>query len=423
MFSVPLHNRLTDWRQKWGMPALIAACILLQPIGTSANLPMILLAFIGLAQFVRDPLSLSRQTEFRTLIALFACLWLPMALALPDAVDFGQSAQTVFVFLLFPFMGLAILRSLDGPGQLARILFLVGGMLAFWSLDGLLQAYSGTNLFGYPLLHGQITGVFFPKHTLAVVLAVLSPVFLLWLYGQAQRRPWIWLLAPAYVLTILLAGKRSAWIMLGAALTIGVVVLLPRLSLRRRLLALGLIGLLGLAGAWGASQSPHFRAKVDTTLGLFSTDFERADKATSYRLTIWRVAGDIYADHWLNGIGPRGFRIIYPEYARPGDIFMEMNPTSGPTHPHQIVIEIGVETGAIGLFGFLLLWLWLARELWRAAQARAGPYLAWLAALGVALLPLNAGNALYAASFWGGITFWLMFMALGQRPRELATRS
>lgn len=423
MFSTPLQNRLTDWSQLWGMPTLIAACILLQPLGTSANLPMILLAFIGLAQFARNPRTQSSHTKFRTLVALFSCLWLPMALALPDAVNFGRSAQTVLVFLLFPFMGLAVLRNLETPGQLARILLLVGCSLAFWSLDGLVQAFSGTNLFGHPLLDGQITGVFYPKHTLAVVLAVLSPVFLLWLHDQATRRPWLWLLAPAYVLTIMLSGKRSAWIMLGAALATGALILLLRLPVRQRLLALSLMCILGLAGLWGASQNPHFSSKVDATAGLFSKDFERADMATSYRLTIWRVAGDIYANHWLNGIGPRGFRNIYPEYARPGDIFIEMNPASGPTHPHQIMAEIGVETGAIGLFGFLLLWLWLGRELWRAAQARAGPYLAWLAALCVALLPLNAGNALYDASFWGGITFWLMFMTLGQRPPELARRS
>lgn len=420
MPAIPFRNQLAEWRKDWGMPLLIASCILLQPLGNSANLPMFVLALIGLANFTRDPKGQFCIAEFRILLVLSACLWLPMALALPDAVDFWRSAQTVLVFLLFPFMGLAILRNLDEPGQLARILFLVGCMLAFWGLDGLLQAYFGTNLFGHPLLNGQITGVFFPKQTLAAVLAVLSPIFLLWLHVQAQRRPWLWLLAPAYVLTILLAGKRNAWLLLGAALTIGAVIILLRLPIRKRLLVLGLMGFLGLASFWGASQSPHFRAKVDATEGLFSMDFERADRATSYRLTIWRVAGEIYADHWLNGIGPRGFRNIYPEYAKPGDIFMEMNPNSGPTHPHQIILEIGVETGAIGLIGFLLLWLWLVRELWRTTQARADVYLAWLVALGLALFPLNAGHALYDASFWGGITFWLMFIALRLRRPEHA---
>lgn len=423
MPAVPFRTSLAEWHKQWGMPLLIAACILLQPLGNSANLPMTILAFIGLAYFFRDPKGQVNIAGFRTLLALFTCLWLPMAVSLPDAVDFGRGGQTVLVFLLFPFMGLSILRTQDKPWLLARALLLVGGMLAIWTVDALFQAYYGTDLFGHPQIGGQLTGVFHPKQTLGVVLAVLLPVFLLGLRDQARRYPWLWLLAPAYALTILLSGKRSAWIMLGATLLAGAIIILLRLPIRKRLMALGLMGVLSLTSIWGAFQSPHFRAKTQATLGLFSGNFETADSATSGRLTIWRVAKDIFADHWLNGVGPRSFRNIYPDYALPGDIYMEMNPESGPTHPHQIMVEIGVETGMLGLMGYPLLWLWLLRELWRANRAGADAYLAWLVALGVALFPLNAGNALYDASFWGGITFWLMFMALAQRPPELARRT
>lgn len=411
--------RWLAWRGTWGLPVLIAACIFLLPVGRAAELPMAILAAAGVWLLARKPALVLSDPGSRTLAGLFACLWLPMLLALPDAIDPGRGLSTTLVFLRFLFMGLFILYCLRLPDRTQRILVILGAVLSFWALDGLLQAFAGVNLLGHAHIGGQLTGMFHPRQTLGVVLAVLSPLFLLWLLEQARRRPWLWLLAPAYGLTILLSGKRSAWIMLAAALAAGALVVLGRLTLRRRLVTLGIMGALLVAGGWGIYQNPHFRAKAQTTAGLFSSDFELANAATSYRLAIWRVAGDIYADHWLNGVGPRSFRNIYPDYAPPDDYFMKLNPESGPTHPHQIVLEIAVETGLIGIAGYLLVWAWLLREFGRAVRARADDYLPWLTALGVALLPLNAGNALYA-SMWSGIVFWLMTLTLARRPAWLA---
>lgn len=404
----------------WAMPLLIAACIVLQPLGKSANVPMLILAGLGVAALVRDPRAVLQEPAWRTLLALSACLGLPLFLALPDAYDFPRGLETALAFALFPCMGLVLLRTLAIPGQEIRVLAILGPVLAFWSVDGLVQAITGSNLFGRPHFDGHLTGVFHPKQRLGMVLAVLAPVFLLWLSRYARRRPWLWLLVAPYVLTILLSGKRSAWIMLAAAVVAGAFVVISRLSPRRRLAGFLLICLLALSGIWGAYQSPHFRAKAEDTAALFSGDAGRADAATSYRLTIWRVAADIYAQHWLNGIGARSFRKVYPDYAQAGDFFLQVNPESGPTHPHQIVLEIAVETGTLGLFGYLLLWAWLLREFSRANRVRANAYLAWLCALGVAIFPLNTGHALYDASFWGGITFWLLYMALSRRPAPLS---
>jgi O-antigen ligase len=154
-------------------------------------------------------------------------------------------------------------------------------------------------------------------------------------------------------------------------------------------------------------MNPHFREKVQTTAGLFKGDYQQANQATSNRLPIWRVSVKVFEDHWLNGIGPRGFRYIYPTYAEADDIWIRQNPNQGPTHPHQFTLEIAVETGIIGLVGFGIFWIWIIRRWWSARADAYNPQLPWLAALGVGMLPLNAGHALYA-SFWSGIVFWLL---------------
>lgn len=406
--------RLAAGVRRWGLPSLVAGCVLLQPIGTSANVPMLILAAAGLAQFIRHTRAAVTSAAWRKFLVPFACLWLPMALALPDAEVPARAWQTTLVFALFPFMALAIQRALSSEARQAALLGLISGALALWSLDGLMQAMRGANLLGHPPIDGQVTGVFHPRQVLGAVLAVLTPVFLLWLREVARRHPWLWLLAPIYASVILLSGKRSAWILLAAAVIAIGVLALARLPANKRWttsLALSSAVVLGL-GLLGFN--PHFRAKIETTAGLFSGDPQRADAATSYRLGIWRVAADIYREHWVNGIGPRAFRHVYPDYAPAGDLFLQANPHSGPTHPHQILLEIGVETGLIGLVAYAALWVWLLRELVRAHRQRQDSALAWLLSVGLALFPLNAGHALYDASFWGGISLWLLSVAARQ---------
>jgi len=384
---------------------------------------MLILAAAGLAQFIRNPRAAGRSVAWRTFLVPFAGLWLPMALALPDAEVPERAWQTTLVFALFPFMALAIHSALSSEARHAALLSLIGGALALWSLDGLMQAVWGRNLFGQPPIAGQVTGVFHPKQVLGAVLAVLAPVFLFWLRGLARQYPWLWLLAPLYVSVIVLSGKRSAWILLAVVVIVIGVLALARLPANRRWTAVLALSSATLVGLGLLGLNPHVRAKIEATAGLFSGEPERADAATSYRLRIWQVAIDIYRDHWCNGIGPRAFRHVYPEYAPAGDPFLQINPHSGPTHPHQILLEIGVETGLIGLIAYAALWAWLLREIVRAQRQCQDGALAWLLSVGLAFLPLNAGHALYDASFWGGISLWLLSVATRQSVGPAAVRA
>jgi len=403
----------------WLIVIWIAACILLLPVGRSVELPMLLLAIAGLAMLLRQPAQTVRSPPARTLILLFACIWLPMLVAELDAATL-DTLRTNVVFPRFLLMGLFMILVLaQAPERIERLTLLLGVALAFWAVDGLIQGVWGRNLWGDPLIHGQVTGVFYPKQNIGQILAVLFPVFLYWVSVEADRRPWMWAFIPVYMAVILLSGKRSAWIMLAVALAVLGAATLVRLPRQRRWrVAAGVLALV-LAGGLALGQHSGFKAKAEVTAGLFSGDMEKADLATSYRLGIWRVGQDIFRDHWINGIGPRGFRAVYPHYAPADDRFVLANPASGPTHPHLIVLEVAVEAGVLGLIGFAILWLWLLRALWQAR--RDATALAWLTALAVAILPFNTGLALYG-SVWSGIVFWLMIMAVIVRWRASAAQ-
>src|SRR3546814_3526083 len=90
------------------------------------------------------------------------------------------------------------------------------------------------------------------------------------------------------------------------------------------------------------------------------------------------------AAHPLNGIGVRGFREAYPQFAGKDDHWLQGD-NHGAFHAHQWLLEVLSETGVLGLTCWLT-GLGLLYRRWRQAsvacrvQARA-PALALLAAL------------------------------------------
>ena len=61
----------------------------------------------------------------------------------------------------------------------------------------------------------------------------------------------------------------------------------------------------------------------------------------------------MFQENPLLGIGPRGFRHVYEQYAGPDDHWLQ-NGHRGQTHPHSNIVEVLVETGLLGLTGYLL---------------------------------------------------------------------
>ena len=87
-------------------------------------------------------------------------------------------------------------------------------------------------------------------------------------------------------------------------------------------------------------------------------------------------AGRIFRAHWINGVGPRGFREVHAEYAPAHDPYVQTGRSL--THPHMFVLEIAAETGIVGLIGYLITFAVLIRrflEMSRAQVAVGFPYL------------------------------------------------
>ena len=372
-----------------------------------SHYPIGILFLLGLVQWIRAPASMFGSAGARLFVTVFACLWIPMLLSLPDAANPARAWKTTVLYLHYLPAGLYVVHMLADPRIRRIVLGGIAIVVGFWSVDGAIQWFYGRDLFGYPHDGPVLTGVFYPKQRFGLILAVFTPLYLHVVQRLAARTPFAWLLLAPLLFAIVLSLKRTAWIMLFAAVAFYAIAFFTVTARNLRLASLALVVSLALL-ATAVTFVPTLRMQVSNTMNLFSADFETADIATSRRLTLWKTGAGIARAHWLNGVGPRGYRTVYRDFAAADDFWI-LRGTKGQTHPHLMVLEVITETGLIGLFGYALGLVLLGKAVSRLREHDPGAAVCLIVAA-VAWFPLNAHLAFYG-SYWSNIG-WLVF-ALG----------
>lgn len=380
---------------------LVLAVVVVLPIGRGAELPVTVAAIIGLVLLARRRIDPADPAP-RLVLALFACYWLPALLSGFAAVEPAKTWSTVATTLRFLpfalFTGWALRDAVQWPALRAAI----AAVISLWVLDAFVQMATGYGLAGAAEAE-RLSGIFGAGNLkLGPALAVLSPFVLV---AAHSRWGWRGLVPVALLLAlpILLAGSRAAWLMY--ALVCIVVVWREARDVRRfgamvAALAMG-IGLLATLALYDSSR---FGARVERSLLALQGTEQAIDEAGAGRIAIWRTALAMTAAHPLTGVGVRGFRYAYPDYAAEGDRFVDRDTDTGAAHAHQIVLEVLSETGVLGLLSWLV-GAWIALRAWRRASdvARTRAFAPGLALVAMCF-PLNTHLAFYSA--WWGLLFW-----------------
>lgn len=352
----------------------------------------------------RDVLPLASREAWALCTALFLAYWLPEFFSAFDAVDRAASWREVWLDLRYlPFL-LAIAIAMDARRGRQWLLSGIAFIVLFWTADALAQAITGWSLRGAATAD-RLSGIFGADNLkLGLALACLSPFALHW-SGRRSAAMWL-VVALGLGAAILFAGARAAW------LSFALVLLWSgsrRFGTKKLLVgsALGLALLVGIGLFASDTLAPRFERSAEAVRG----DEAGLDEALSGRVSIWKAALGMSLAHPVNGVGVRGFRDAYPDYAGESDFFLGRG--EGPAlHAHQLVLEILSETGLIGL----LFWIGGACIAWRAWRwvGEASRRRAFVPAMAmvVAAFPLNTHLAFYS-NFWGGAFLLLVGMFAG----------
>lgn len=406
-----LSNFCVNWIRTNLAPILLITALFLFISKSLYNVPIGIMAVIGAWYSFRHARNILRDPFLRNYILLFFCLWIPLLISFADTVNYIRSAETVFPYLRFLFFGIYVLYEIRSPGVLDKIRNAVFIIIAFWCIDAVIQLLFKVDLFGYPYRPGDISGMFYPRNTIAHVTACLSPFYFDAIRKRSDRLRWLWLLLLPLVVVILSSGRRASWIMLAVSCA-GYLYYLFRLNSSSGYLLKKMIpvaAVIGIVCVTVIATNQQLRDRINITMGIFSGDYQEFDIATARRLPIWNTAVAMFKDNWINGIGPRGFRYAYRQYSSPDDYWVKNGGTLPTTQPHQIILEVLSETGVIGVVG-LALFVYVFYRLVKNNNLLFNTYPSLLAIL-VAIFPFNTNMAFYG-SYWASMFWWLVVMAI-----------
>jgi len=384
---------------------LSSLAVFLTPFARAAEIPIIILALCGLVMTVRNYRAVVERKSIKIYSLLFLMLWLPIIFSMPDAVKISVVIKLIFEFVRFYFFGVLVICKFEDGKINNKIVSLVSIVLIIWIVDALIQKLVGYDLLGFPLSPKRLNGIFGRHFKLGLYLAVYSPILMVYI-DRIKVKYYKILLFCLLSLVIFLAGSRGGWIMYA----VGCTGILGYLYLKYQTVNLKLVIAVAslMVVVFGASYLyvPTFTARVDKSLLVFSGDLKLVDRATSSRLPIWTVAVRMFKDHPINGVGASDFRYAYNDYADKDDPFANASGDgTGAMHSHNMIFDIGCETGTLGLLGLVgfcgtLLFLWIRAD--RSQRLNAAPFAIGLLA---ALFPLNTHFAFYSGA-WSQVIFW-----------------
>ncbi len=331
------------------------------------------------------------------------------------------------------FVGLAVLlggwRAGRHEGDYWRLLtraWLIGGAVA--GLVGVLQ-FLGLNLaplFGTKagfsedsfLVEGvrRVTGLYGHPNNLGLAMGRYWPVAAALAHGAfwgaptrgvGLRRALPWLIVAGLCGGgLLVSFSRGAYLGALAAGAVLAAMLLPRQIWRDRRVLLGLGALGGLL--------------VLAVIAVATLNIERFNlfgASSGIRVQTWRSAWAMLHDAPL-GIGLDQFGRLYPQYIDPA---LAGTNEINTAHPHNLLLDIALRMGPLGLVAFGWLIVRFFRDIQRGSGSpRALPLLAGLAAAMTGALAHGLVDQFY---FWPdlALAFWLLIALAWRGDREQGT--
>ena len=182
---------------------------------------------------------------------------------------------------------------------------------------------------------------------LAVMLAALL--------ASQSRSAWLGFMSATVIVLALYNRKTAA--LLAAAIFAGAILLL---------LGTFETGLSQLDAVGGAALQRLVEAgSIFNITDISAIQVTDANFATVERLAHWQAAQEMWRDHLWLGVGFGNYAVVYPVYA----IGRWLDPLG---HAHNYFLNIGAETGLIGITAYLIFWILTFGVLWHTVRRSHG---------------------------------------------------
>jgi len=350
-----------------------------------------------------------------------------MVLSLPDAVNFQESFRKVLSFAAYYLMGVAVISLLSNDDQKQYLINGIGAVLLIWCLDASWQSYAGSNLLGFPYDGNRLSGMFYPKFRLGLVLAILSPFYFDFIRYHAKKYLWVTFLLIPYIYVIILSGNKSSWVMLSISIFLYIIFLFlsgffSRLIKTHIIITLvicfaGITLLSNTGKIIPENKAAWIENRMQSIVPLLSGDIDNAGESFNERLKIWEGSLRVARDHWINGVGPRGFRYVVDDYINGDDEYIISSVARHSTHPHQIVLEVMTETGMIGIIGYLLFFILILKEAMNFLREKNYGALIWIFPVIIAVFPVNMYKAFYG-NYTATLIWVLIALSFALKSRD-----
>ena len=407
---------------------LTALCLVCLPLGRIVEGVVAVMAMLGLWCLIRARNELLANPAWRQFTIAFALIWFAILIALPDTMDPEGSTTHALGYPRYYLAGCFMILAVSSSRAIAVVLAISSVTLLVWSIDVLIQAGFGQDVFGYAATQTRLNGLFGeggPKF--AIVTALLLPLAV-----AHMTKSWHPLLAALGIsviaLAVLLSGTRAAWIELAVVALLYGVLVWRRYGQRMLapLAGAGVVALLVIGASYGLSD--RVKTRVDDVMGLFDQStwvspgaakgststankgtgiHHRSANSVTHRAWIWRASADMIASHPINGVGARAFRVAFPEHAHANDPYFNRPKPIIASHSHNLVLEVLTETGVVGLLALITFTGLLIRQYRRCNPARRTLMLPFGVCLIAAMFPINTHLAFYGA-YWSQILWWLV---------------
>lgn len=394
--------------KKFDYPVLLVALYLLfVPFSRLSNIPMALMVIMGIRLLVLHKIDF-KQSEFKLFSIVSLGFLIPILCSLPDAVNRTNVLSVVGFYLSFFLSGLYIIDVFRGNFLRQELLLKICAfILIFWVADALLQRIVEYDAFGFEFQLSRLNGIFGEKNPkLGIYLAMLSPLCFIYCC-----RYFHWLVSISLFVgtsaVVFMSGRRTGWVML---LIVLLLFTIWQFKKEKNISVRGvMVSVLFICVSISAlyTYSPLVQARVKQTALVMSGNYQHIDLALGLRLPIWKTAVRMIKAHPVNGVGARGFRYAYNDFADKDDIFVDKKSSLGAYQAHQLLLDVLANTGIIGLAGLLVSFCFLIVYWFKAALSEKRQAIPYALALIAVFFPINSHFATYSSQ-WASMFFWLI---------------